>query len=533
MPSTANGAESNVPDTEAGAGESGAPSCDSYASLLTALFDGEASPAEAWAARAHLGQCVRCARMWFLWTRMRATLQSAPPPCVPAGLLARVLLACRLSLLHRALSQKSAPRRAASHHAPHDTPGIESTLMPSSLAEHALNAAPDKLETALGSWPAAMDAPAAPAHLREAILRRTVGIPARPAPTTSARSAPAPSAFAQFERTRHDFTARSIRASQRIARWAMPVAAPAMLVWMAMSTSHAPHFMASENVDDMSFLSSAAGENEMANSPSFTNEGERRGKKAGAGDTLRAPQPKSEARRNRQDEPRPGESVTDGAANNAAESDIGNPDDNVGESVASLQRANGRTSPPATFLSKTDTSGRMNTDARPRETERAVIFASGADARSKMRAQGVRLAITNTLPKSEDVARATQRGASSAPHRTSAMRISAPRMTPAFSVLPAPRATGVTSRAVAQHAGLLRASCRPVGKRIRLANDTENGWEFAARTAPGPAHKSGADSDAGEPDDESDDGAPSRDIMDEYRAALMDDGGDSDLPESS
>jgi hypothetical protein len=251
---------------------------------------------------------------------------------------------------------------------------------------------------------------------------------------------------------------------------------------------------------------------------------------------------KTDTPRPPQDEPRhelrSGKGVAGNAADNSAPSDA-----DADDAAATLRQTSGRTAPPATPFSETAAPRRMDVDARPRETQRAVIFASGPDARSAaMRAQDARLAAANTVSRSGDVARAGAAPRSASPTlRRAAMlpgapsRMPAPRMTPAFFALPTAQAAGVSSHEAAQHAGLLRASSRDIAKRVRLKDGSENGWEFAARGASGPAHKNSAESagDSADLDDGDDAPAPSRDIMDEYRTALMDDGADSDLPESS
>lgn len=70
--------------------------CDFNAAALTALFDGEANPDEASRARLHLLTCARCAEMWTSWNRTRYLFQNIPVTAPPA-LLLRILMACRMA----------------------------------------------------------------------------------------------------------------------------------------------------------------------------------------------------------------------------------------------------------------------------------------------------------------------------------------------------------------------------------------------------------------------------------------------------
>jgi hypothetical protein len=76
--------------------DEGQASCGEVAPFLTALFDAEATPAEAAMARAHLLACQRCALLWLDWNQARNILQTEMAPAPPPGLLWRVLMACRL-----------------------------------------------------------------------------------------------------------------------------------------------------------------------------------------------------------------------------------------------------------------------------------------------------------------------------------------------------------------------------------------------------------------------------------------------------
>lgn len=74
--------------------------CGNLASVLTAYFDGQATPAEARVAHAHLRECERCAELWLAWEQTRALLKDdvivAPP-----GLAQRILMVCRMEGFRR------------------------------------------------------------------------------------------------------------------------------------------------------------------------------------------------------------------------------------------------------------------------------------------------------------------------------------------------------------------------------------------------------------------------------------------------
>ena len=138
--------------------------CTPYEPLLTALFDGEATREQTRMARAHLEACARCADAWLSWTRTRYLLRADFVPLPPPSLLLRILLACRLSALPRK------PRRCD------DAP--QSILFPIDVVPD-LSITKDERALTNAAMPVLMldnlHAPPPPAHLHDAILRRTVG----------------------------------------------------------------------------------------------------------------------------------------------------------------------------------------------------------------------------------------------------------------------------------------------------------------------------------------------------------------------
>src|SRR4051794_28992697 len=70
--------------------------CSQVQQLLTTAFDGEATGEALVQAQRHLAECNDCAQSWAQWEKTRVYLRSVPVPDVPASLLTRILLACRL-----------------------------------------------------------------------------------------------------------------------------------------------------------------------------------------------------------------------------------------------------------------------------------------------------------------------------------------------------------------------------------------------------------------------------------------------------
>lgn len=146
--------------------------CIHYAPLLTAFFDGEATAEEVRRARRHLAACDGCTELWQGWTQTRFLMQQAPVPAVPPGLLARILFVCRLS----ALPVRKKPVQAARDF---DPLWLETAPSPDSFAASRRFSALD----ALAAWAAQDDVedvastvvPPLPAHLKDDILRLTVG----------------------------------------------------------------------------------------------------------------------------------------------------------------------------------------------------------------------------------------------------------------------------------------------------------------------------------------------------------------------
>lgn len=136
--------------------------CERYESKLTALFDGEATAAEARAARAHLAACARCAQAWHQWARHRNLLHMEPPPPIPSNLLLRILMACRLSAL---------PRKKVSKPLTWNKP-VALEMLPE--VQQSLELSVRELDMVAPSTLSSIPTPPVPADLCEAILRRTV-----------------------------------------------------------------------------------------------------------------------------------------------------------------------------------------------------------------------------------------------------------------------------------------------------------------------------------------------------------------------
>jgi hypothetical protein len=87
--------------------------CDDVASLLTALFDGEATEEEARRARLHLLACQRCADVFANWNQTRQILRSEVVPAPPSTLMWRILAACRVAGYARKPEAAPKPARTA------------------------------------------------------------------------------------------------------------------------------------------------------------------------------------------------------------------------------------------------------------------------------------------------------------------------------------------------------------------------------------------------------------------------------------
>ena len=233
-------------DDESGRG-AGRDDCARYSRLLTALFDGESSTRDAALARAHLERCARCTQEWLGWMQTRAFLQSAPPPSVPPGLLTRILLFCRLSMLRHAASAQDG--RIATSGALQSARIVENELEPitpesplraPSGAKNAKSIEADPVESDASPRPLFQNDAAPPAQLRQAILDRTTGAPQSDArrtgsgkrATTSKSSAWRKSQRSAADEYSFGSFSRPARAMHRFA----PLAVPAMLGWIAFST---------------------------------------------------------------------------------------------------------------------------------------------------------------------------------------------------------------------------------------------------------------------------------------------------------
>ncbi len=189
--------------------------CARHALVLTAYFDGEAGAEEIRLAQLHLTACRSCALLWHDWTRTRFLLQVLPVPPLPATLLTRILLACRLSALPR--KKKSDARRFDPLWC--ETPDAELAGYPlapetdfvarweverdddlADVSDEVLAMSLEEMMKMLPGFPNAQEnpleaffpAPPVPSQLKDEILRRTIGtVPTATAPFMAA-NAPAP-----------------------------------------------------------------------------------------------------------------------------------------------------------------------------------------------------------------------------------------------------------------------------------------------------------------------------------------------------
>ncbi|RYG69135.1 hypothetical protein EON80_10360 [bacterium] len=111
-------------------------SCESLAPFVMALFDGEATEAEAKRARAHLLVCQTCAQRWLDWNRSRDLLRTVSVPAPPPTLLWRVLMACRVtgySDQNSKAKSSSSQKSAAKINAPAYSDGFGTPPAPDAL----------------------------------------------------------------------------------------------------------------------------------------------------------------------------------------------------------------------------------------------------------------------------------------------------------------------------------------------------------------------------------------------------------------
>ena len=217
--------------------------CERLAALLTAFFDGETEAEETRRARQHLLECARCALALEAWQRTRYLLQASPVPTVPVGLLVRILLACRLSAL---------PRRKQTSFATHSQPvsfqahDMEMLGIQRDEANLGFELAPARLPApdVFDSQRPMTDAPLSafmlpvpvPPHLKDAILKRTVGLTEEKNAPTQAVSLPLTATPSSSRKLRWDFGRAMPRRAGQFAAFAVP----ASLAWLLLVTPRVP-----------------------------------------------------------------------------------------------------------------------------------------------------------------------------------------------------------------------------------------------------------------------------------------------------
>lgn len=190
--------------------------CGNLASVLTAFFDGQATPAEARFARAHLQQCARCAELWSAWEQTRTLLQndlvSAPP-----GLAQRIMLACRMEGFRRLSPRRQDAAKPGSTGLPPEIVAMTLGLQSFDNFRH------DEVEIL------------PPAHLRETILNLTTRAAAADDLTFEAPAYVAPlyvEDSAQLQEVVLAGTGNAGYSARRVIHRAFAFAAPALLVFM-------------------------------------------------------------------------------------------------------------------------------------------------------------------------------------------------------------------------------------------------------------------------------------------------------------
>ncbi|MDQ3815053.1 MAG: zf-HC2 domain-containing protein [Armatimonadota bacterium] len=201
--------------------------CLHLAPLLTALFDGEANSEEARSARAHLKTCNRCTHVWRSWTRTRSLMQSVPAPPVPLGLLTRILLACRLTALARKTT------RSTAMDAWMQMPGVQAHDA-RILRDTLLDSQPSSLPLGVDGFFSTRIAPAPPPHLKDEILRRTVGAQAARQDSVQHGDSIAPPSI------------NSSRLPRHLRRLSTAAAVPAMAAWLLLLTHQLSQYPAAE-----------------------------------------------------------------------------------------------------------------------------------------------------------------------------------------------------------------------------------------------------------------------------------------------
>ena len=569
--------------------------CARYARLLTALFDGESSTRDAALARAHLERCARCTQEWLGWKQTRAFLQSAPPPSVPPGLLTRILLFCRLSMLRHAALASAPDRRIATSGAQGLAEIVENELQPTSAlpwrapvgAKNAdfMEADGDEDEAALR--PIFHNDAVPPAQLRQAILDRTTGARQSDAPETgcgematrnspprrhSERLTPHEYSCGGSTRPARSLTAFAMHAARAMHRVA-PLAGPAMLGWIAFSTYEpqvipglppaqtTPGIVPTPGFSSHTRSNAVASQTPRALSTAATPDGHVAPKPANSAVPIIAPRVATAPQ----------------AATAPVAARAGVPLSNATPSVAiravagtpraALSRALDSTSSDSTSAPQANAAAHLASSAPARETQagpsvrartaapRQVGFAVGDAGRRFGSSTAASLRIVPhvatatrqetprtaaTIPNARLAAfhpngaprasRATMRSSSRPAPRLAIARWKASfRLAPALSA--SPSALASPSTRATQGLNLLKVSSHAISERAQTLS-----WRPASRLAP----SSGAFDDENDvaregADDLRNDSDPQtlRDMMNEYSAALLDDGSDAAAPNAS
>lgn len=174
--------------------------CSHVQQLLTSAFDGEATGEALIQAQRHVAECSHCAQNWAQWEKTRIHLRSVPVPPVPASLLTRILLACRL------MPMQDNDFSAFSDHTAH-----------AKLIQY-IDAIED--ESTIAPLSSIMPPVAVPPDLRHRILQATYEAP-------HVRSF-SPAAFLRQWMP-------AAPASRNAVRWGMGLAVPAMAVWVVLA----------------------------------------------------------------------------------------------------------------------------------------------------------------------------------------------------------------------------------------------------------------------------------------------------------
>lgn len=170
--------------------------CMQVQSLITVAFDGEATGEALIQAQRHIAECRHCAELWAQWEYNRVLLRSVPVPAVPASLLTRILLACRLM-----------PLQSADFSAPADQSARAKLVQYMEALED---------ETTAASLSHIMTPVAVPHDLQRRILQATCNAPHSPR-------------LSLVELLRRWMPTAPV--SRHAMRWGMGLAVPAMAAW--------------------------------------------------------------------------------------------------------------------------------------------------------------------------------------------------------------------------------------------------------------------------------------------------------------